>query len=380
MDSFKGSCSACEAGEAVRRGLLRAMPDARIEHVPVADGGEGTVEAVIANGRGALVRCEVMGPLGEPVSAGYGVLDTGTAVIEMSAASGLLLVPEERRDPLVATTYGTGQLIKAALDAGHRKILIGLGGSATNDGGAGMAQALGASLRDAQGRELGFGGAALRSLCTIDVSGMDPRLRECVITCAVDVRNPLTGISGASHVFGPQKGATPESILLLDAALSHYGAVIEAQLGVEVADLPGAGAAGGLGAGLLAFCGAHFASGIDAVLDIVGFDRLAMGADLVVTGEGRMDGQTVSGKVPVGVARRAKARGRVPVVALVGALGPGAEAVYGCGIDGAYAICDGPMTLDQSCAEVLALLERSAYALGWTARAMMAGREKVERR
>ena len=371
MDSFKGSCSAYEAGEAVCRGILRAVPTAQVVNIPVADGGEGTVEAVIAKGRGVWMPCQAVGPLGDAVSAGYGVLDGETAVIEMSAASGLMLVPPGRLNPLRATTYGTGELIKSALDEGYRKILIGLGGSATNDGGAGMAQALGVSLKDEDGFELGFGGAALARLHTVDISHMDERLRECQITCAVDVKNPLCGPDGASAVFGPQKGATPGIIEELDAALAHYARVIESQLGIRVAEMPGAGAAGGLGAGLYAFCQAAFQPGIDAVLDIVGFDEKLDGADFVVTGEGRIDGQSLSGKVPVGVARRVKEQGSaIPVFALVGALGAGAEEVYGCGIDGIYAIADGPMTLEDSCKNVLPLLDQSALSLAHTVRAV----------
>ncbi len=364
MDSFKGSCSAYEAGEAVRRGILRAVPTAQVENIPVADGGEGTVEAVIAKGRGVWKPCKAVGPLGDAVSAGYGVLEGETAVIEMSAASGLMLVPPGRLNPLRATTYGTGELIKSALDAGYRKILLGLGGSATNDGGAGMAQALGVSLKDEDGFELGFGGAELAKVHTVDISHMDERLKDCQITCAVDVKNPLCGPSGASAVFGPQKGATPQMIAELDAALMHYVRVIESQLGISVAELPGAGAAGGLGAGLYAFCGAAFQPGIDAVLDIVGFDEKADGVDFVVTGEGRIDGQSFSGKVPIGVARRVKGQGpTIPVFALVGALGTGAEEAYGFGIDGIYAIADGPMTLEASCKNALPLLEQSARSL-----------------
>ncbi len=374
MDSFKGCCSAYDAGEAVKRGILRADPEAEALNVPVADGGEGTVAAILGGDQNAWHPCQTMGPLGETVSGGYGVLPNGTAVIEMSAASGLMLVSPDRRNPLIATTYGTGELIRAALDAGHRKILIGLGGSATNDGGAGMAQALGASLRDADGVELGFGGAELLRLHTVDISGLDPRLKECEIICAVDVKNPLCGENGASAVYGPQKGATGEMVERLDAALCRYADVLEAQWGIRVADLPGAGAAGGLGAGLFAFCGSVFQSGIEAVLDLVGFDEKRKGADLVITGEGRLDGQTVNGKVPIGVAKRAKAQGHVPVIALVGGIGAGAEAVYAHGIDGVFSIADGPISLMESCERSQELLERLAHAL---AMSFLAARKAV---
>ena len=363
IDSFKGSCTAYEAGEAVRKGILRADPSVVVENIPVADGGEGTVEAVIGNSNGQWQTAEVIGPLGNRVTAGYGVMKNGTAVIEMSAASGLLLIPKERLNPLLTTTYGTGQLIKAALDAGYRKMLIGLGGSGTNDGGAGMAQALGVSLKDENGAELQYGGAELIRLHTIDISRIDPRLKECSITCAVDVKNPLCGKNGASAVYGPQKGATPEMIQELDDALRHYAKLIGQQCGIHVIDMPGAGAAGGLGAGLYAFCGAQFQAGIEAVLDIVGFDERLRDADFVVTGEGQLDSQTVNGKVPVGVAKRVKAHRNIPVYALVGSIGAGAEAVYSHGIDGVFSIADGPITYGESCSRVKELLERVAEAL-----------------
>jgi glycerate kinase len=363
IDSFKGSCTAYEAGEAVRRGILRADPSAVVDNIPVADGGEGTVEAIIGSNNGEWHSCQVTGPLGEKVSSGYGVMKNGTAVIEMSLASGLLLIPQDRLNPLVTTTYGTGELIKHALDAGHRKILIGLGGSGTNDGGAGMAQALGVSFRDTNDNELRFGGLELLRLHTIDTSRIDPRLNESTIICAVDVKNPLCGKNGASAIYGPQKGATPEMIGILDHALHHYAELIGKQCDIQVADMPGAGAAGGLGAGLYAFCGAVFQPGIEAVLDIVGFDDRLKDADFVITGEGRLDEQTVSGKVPVGVARRAKANGSIPVFALVGSIGSGAEAVYDYGVDGIYSIADGPMTYSESCGKVKPLLERVAESL-----------------
>ena len=363
IDSFKGSCTAYEAGEAVRRGILRADPSAIVDNVPVADGGEGTVEAIIGNNDGEWRSCQVMSPLGDMITSGYGVLKNDTAVIEMSLASGLLLIPQQRLNPMVTTTYGTGELIKNALDAGYRKILIGLGGSGTNDGGAGMAQALGVCFKDIHGKELAFGGAELIRLHTIDTSRMDPRLKECSIICAVDVKNPLCGENGASAVYGPQKGANPEMIRVLDHALAHYAKVIEKQCGIKVIDMPGAGAAGGLGAGLFAFCGAVFQPGIEAVLDLVRFDDKLMDADFVITGEGRLDDQTVNGKVPVGVARRAKAHGNIPVFALVGSIGTGAEAVYEHGVDGIYAIADGPLTYSESCGRVKALLERVAESL-----------------
>ena len=352
-----------DAGEAVRRGVLQADPHAQVLNIPVADGGEGTIDAIIGDNRDAIRQCEVIGPLGERIRSGYGVLPNRTAVIEMSMASGLLLVPEDKRNPLATTTYGTGQLIKAALDAGYRKMLIGLGGSATNDGGAGMAQALGASLRDEHELELGYGGAALARLHTIDCSGLDPRLKECEFTCAIDVNNLLCGTNGASAIYGPQKGANDEMIAVLDSALGRYAEKLKSQCGIDVSTLLGGGAAGGLGAGLYAFCGAKFKPGIEAVLDIVGFDAKLEGVDLVFTGEGRIDGQTLSGKVPIGVAQRVKAQLDAPVLALVGSIGQGAQTVYDCGIDGVYAIANGPCTLAESCEHVEDLLEQIAFAL-----------------
>jgi glycerate kinase len=358
MDSFKGSCTATQAGEAARAGILRADPDAEVLNIPVADGGEGTVESIISNGRGKWHACEVTGPMGGHVSAGYGTLNDRMAVIEMSAASGLLLVPKEELNPLIATTYGTGELIRAALDAGYRELLIGIGGSATNDGGMGMAQALGVSFRDAQGRELPFGGAALERLHAVDASGLDPRIADCRITVASDVRNPLFGADGASYVFGAQKGATPEVMERLDRALRHYADVLREGCGIDIAYLPGAGAAGGLGAALFAFLGADAMEGIDAVLGILSFSEKLAGVDFVLTGEGRTDGQTLFGKVPAGVAKVVKQHAPIPVFILTGQVGEGAEALYEHGVDGIYAIADGPITLDQSQARVAELLAR----------------------
>ncbi len=370
MDSFKGSCSAASAGEAVRRGILRADRQAEVLNIPVADGGEGTVDAIIRGGRGAWHPCEVTGPMGERVDAGYGSLNGRVAVIEMSAASGLTLTPEKKRNPLIATSYGTGELIRAALDAGYREILIGIGGSATNDGGAGMAQALGVSFRNAKEEELPFGGAALKDLCRIDVSGLDPRIAECQITVASDVRNPLCGPQGASFVFGPQKGATPAMVRELDAALQNFAQVVRRDCGIDVENMPGAGAAGGLGAGLYAFLHAQFRQGIDAILDILEFSSKLDNVDFVLTGEGCTDGQTLFGKVPAGVAKTAKTRGSIPVYILSGGIGKGAEALYDCGVDGIYSIADGPITLENSKRRVEELLERAAESLARSVKAM----------
>lgn len=362
-DSFKGSASALDVAQAIEKGILQVAPEAEVIKVPVADGGEGTVDAMVFAGGGTLRRKTVTGPLGAPVEAIYGVLPSGTAVIEMAAASGLPLLPRDRLDPLAASTYGTGELIRAALDDGCNAILLGIGGSATNDGGAGMAQALGVSLRDADGKELPPGGGALHSLKTIDLSGLDPRVAACRFSVACDVKNPLCGDQGASAIFGPQKGATPEMVKSLDTALAHYAACIHDQLGLSIAETPGAGAAGGLGAGLLAFCGAEIRPGIDTMLDFISFDALLQGADLVITGEGRIDGQSIFGKVPVGVGRRAKAAGGIPVVAVVGCVGAGADAVYHEGVDAILSIADGPMALEDSMARSLILLENAGFTL-----------------
>jgi glycerate kinase len=359
-DSFKGSFTAVQVAQALVQGTRRVAPQADIVLLPVADGGEGTVAAFLAAG-GSRYEVEVTGPLGSRVTAFYGVLKDGRAVIEMAAASGLPLVPPERRNPLVTTSRGTGELIKAALDRGCRRILLGIGGSATNDAGLGMAQALGWSFTDALGKELGAGGGALGDLAVIDARHGDPRLAQCEIVVASDVTNPLVGEHGASVVYGPQKGATPSMVAALDSNLRHFADCVARDVGPQLHEVAGGGAAGGLGAGLIAFCGARLESGIGTVLDAVGFDAVVRGADLVLTGEGRLDGQSLYGKVPVGVALRAKAvNPGVTVVAVVGSLGPGASAVYQHGIDALVPLADGPMTLEESMARVGELLEQAA--------------------
>ncbi len=323
---FKGTLTAEEAARAMAQGAVRAAPDATVQDIPLADGGPGTVRALVAGAGGELRRAVVTGPMGEPVEAGWGLLGDCTAVIEMAAASGLVLVPPDERDPCVATTYGVGELVRAALDAGCRRIVIGLGGSATNDGGAGMAQALGVRLLDGGARDLPRGGAALARLARIDVSGLDPRLQESEVVGATDVRNPLCGPEGASVVYGPQKGATAEMVQELDAALANYAEVIQRDLGAEVADVPGSGSAGGLGAGLTAFLGAHIRPGIEIVAEVLHLRERIEGAGLLITGEGRLDGQTGYGKTIAGAARIAGEAG-VPVLIVPGALGPGWEQI-----------------------------------------------------
>jgi glycerate kinase len=356
-DSYKGSVSAMGVAAAMERGIHAVFPQAEVGQVPIADGGEGTVEALVSATGGRMLRTEVPGPLGEPVQACWGVLGDGkTAVIEMAAASGLPLVPLERRDPRIASTSGTGQLMRAALDAGLRKLIIGIGGSATNDGGAGMALALGVRFLDAAGRALPEGGAALARLDRIDLAGLDPRLAECEIMVACDVDNPLTGPRGASAVYGPQKGATPDLVRELDQALGVLAQVATRATGRDVAGLPGAGAAGGLGAGLLWFTPARLRPGVEIVLEATGFEAMMTGTDLVITGEGRTDAQTAMGKAPVGVAAVAQRHG-VPVLCLSGGLIEGADAVLSRGIDALASIVPQPMTLEACIAQGPELIE-----------------------
>ncbi len=327
-DSFKEALSARQVCEAIARGIRRARPDATIDLLPMADGGEGTVDALVAATNGQLRESTVTGPLGEPVRACWGLLGDGggTAVLEMAAASGLGLVPPDRRNPLLTTTFGTGELIAAALDSGVRRILIGIGGSATNDGGTGAAEALGVRFVDRNGRVLpsGLSGGQLGRIARVDVASRDPRIGRVPIEVACDVDNPLCGPRGAAAVYGPQKGADPESVRILDANLAHMADVIQRDLGKDVRDIPGAGAAGGLGAGLLAFFDAKLRPGIQMVMDALRFSERIAGADLIITGEGRLDRQSMMGKLIEGVGRAAKSAG-VPVIALVGSVGQGAD-------------------------------------------------------
>jgi glycerate kinase len=371
-DSFKGSASAKEVAQAIADGLKVALPESEFDLVPMADGGEGTVDALVAATSGRIVTVKVTGPLGEPVEAFFGILGDGTtAVIEMAAAAGLHLVPPQKRNPLVTTTYGVGELIKAALDMGCRKLIVGIGGSATNDGGAGMAQALGAKLLDENGKEIGFGGGELGKLARIDLTGLDKRLEEAEILVACDVTNPLTGPNGASAVYGPQKGATPEMVKVLDENLRKFAEIIRRDLGVDVEHVPGAGAAGGLGAGLMAFCRAKLQRGIDLVIEAVKLDERVAKTDLVITGEGKLDFQTGFGKVPYGVAQVAKRHGK-PVIAIVGQLGEGAEKCRDWGIDACFAIVNRPMSENEAITNALTLLSRTAEELGWLLKALHA--------
>ncbi len=354
--SLKGSLTAAEAGQAIAQGIQRVYPEASITIVPVADGGEGTVQALVDATHGHLIEQTVTGPLGHPVTAFFGLLGDGqTAAIEMAAAAGLPLVPHAQRDPRIATTYGVGELIVAALDYGCRRFIIGIGGSATNDGGAGMAQALGATLLMENGETIARGGAALATLAHITTATMDPRLQTCTFDVACDVTNPLYGPLGAAAVYGPQKGATPAIVAELDAALQHYARIIERDLHESVSDIPGAGAAGGLGAGMIAFLHATLRPGAQIVFEAVHLEEKLRTADLVLTAEGQLDVQTGYGKSVGAVAHMAK-RYSLPVIAIAGGLGTHYHTVYELGIDGIATLPSGPMTLDYAIQHAASLM------------------------
>ncbi|PMN68574.1 glycerate kinase [Enterovibrio norvegicus] len=347
-DSYKESLSAMDVATAIETGFKHIMPDAHIVKLPMADGGEGTVQSMIDATGGRLVDVTVTGPLGAPVEGFFGLLGDGeTAVIEMAAASGLHLVPTASRNPLLTTSFGTGELIKAALDLGVKHLIVGIGGSATNDGGAGMAQALGAKLLDESGNPIAFGGGALSTLHTIDTSGIDPRLAHVKLEVACDVDNPLCGEKGASAVFGPQKGATPEMVSTLDSNLAHYAQIMKSQLNSDVKDRAGAGAAGGMGAALLGLFDADLRPGINIVMDAVNLSEHLKDADLVITGEGRIDSQTIHGKTPIGVARCAKTFG-LPVIGIAGSITQDSVVVYDHGIDVLFSVVSGACTLEDA--------------------------------
>ncbi|WP_312183544.1 glycerate kinase [Pantoea sp. CTOTU46764] len=337
-DSYKESLSALEVASAIEAGFREIFPEADYVKIPVADGGEGTVEAMVAATQGNIVRLTVTGPLGKPVEAFYGLSgDERTAFIEMAAASGLELVPAAQRDPLITTSFGTGELIKDALDRGVDHIIIGIGGSATNDGGSGMMQALGAQLLDEHGKEIAYGGGALPQLAHIDIGQLDARIKECRFEVACDVSNPLTGEKGASAIFGPQKGATPELVQQLDKALEHYATLIHRDLDIDVLHIDGGGAAGGMGAALHAFCQAELRSGIEIVTEALGLAEQVKDADLVITGEGRIDSQSINGKVPIGVAKVAKQFNK-PVIGIAGSLTADVGVVHQHGLDAVFSV------------------------------------------
>lgn len=359
-DSFKGSLSALEVCENIEKGIRKVFYTAEIVKVPMADGGEGTVQSLVDATGGKFIKLKVKGPLLKEVNAFYGILGDGnTAVIEMASASGLTLLTKEERNPMKTTTYGTGQIIKHALDMGCRNIIIGIGGSATNDGGAGMAKALGIKLLDGNGDEIDFGGGNLNRLQTIDLSEIDGRIKQCNIMVACDVDNPLCGEKGASYIFGAQKGADENMISTLDKNLLHYAEIIERYLGVSIKDYPGAGAAGGLGGGLLAFLNAKLQSGINIVIKTTSLEEKIKGADLVITGEGMIDYQTQYGKTPYGVAKLAK-KYNIPVIAIAGGIGKGAEELYSKAFDSIFSIVDKPMQLEESIENSKLLLQKTA--------------------
>ncbi|GAK47595.1 glycerate kinase [Secundilactobacillus oryzae JCM 18671] len=366
-DSFKESMTAKEAAAALERGLRKVLPNATYQQVPMADGGEGTVQSLVDATNGQFVEEAVLDPLGQPTSARFGLLgDQTTAVIEMAAASGIQFVSEQTKNPLKTSTFGTGQLIRAAVEKhGATKIIIGIGGSATNDGGAGMAEALGVKLLDTNGKPIQRGGGHLDDLVTIDVSGVPEAIREVEIDIASDVTNPLTGEKGASAVFGPQKGATPEMIKTLDANLHHYAEVIKVQLGKDLEHQPGAGAAGGLGTGLLAFTNSQMRRGVDIVVEMTHLKEALKDADVVITGEGGIDFQTQYGKTPTGVSLAAKeVNPDATVIAVGGRIGDGLDTLYELGIRAIFPIVPGAMSLSEAMNSGQENLERVAESLG----------------
>jgi glycerate kinase len=347
----------------MERGIKKADSSITCVHVPMADGGEGTMQSLIDATKGEIYSLKVIGPLGEEIEALYGVLgDKETGILEMASASGIGLVPADKRNPLVTTTYGTGQLIKACLDKGVKRLLIGIGGSATNDGGVGALQALGARFLDIHGMELGFGGGELNNLASIDLTNFDPRIKDTVIEVACDVTNPLCGPRGASNVFGPQKGATPEMVAILDDNLRHYASVIKDQLNIDAIDIPGAGAAGGLGAGLMAFLGGTLKKGIDMVIQYAGLEEKIKDCDMVFTGEGSIDFQTQYGKTPMGVALVAKKYDK-PVIALAGRVGEDIEVLYEKGIDAIFGIMKGASSIEEALLKGEENVEKTAESI-----------------
>ncbi|WP_317982073.1 glycerate kinase [Paenibacillus glycanilyticus] len=368
-DSFKGSLSAASAAEAIAQGIRRCVPDVGIVKLPIADGGEGTLDSLLAATGGERITVTVTGPLGASVSASYGIIEQ-TAVIEMAEASGLCLLTEEQRNPGLTTTYGTGELIRHALDRGCRRFLLTVGGSATNDGGTGMLQALGMRLLNRQGNPVPPGGGSLADIATIDDSLWDPRIALSSFVIATDVQNPLIGEQGASSVFGPQKGASPETVDLLEHGMTAWADLIEAKTGIRLHERPGAGAAGGLCGAYLAFFPASVRRGIDVVLEHVRLEEHLDGADLVITGEGRFDHQTSSGKAPMGVAQLAKKHG-VPAIALAGSVGSGIDVLHAEGISSVHGIMNTPMTLQEAMERAPILLEQSAEQV---IRTFLAGR------
>ncbi|MDY0235697.1 MAG: glycerate kinase [Gudongella sp.] len=362
-DSFKGSVSAIEVGESIKNGIEMVLPESEIMVIPIADGGEGTASTLVNALSGKWIDLQVTGPSGNKIESRYGVIEDEIAIIEMASASGLMLVKDGQLDPLKATTYGTGELIKDALERGYKKIYIGIGGSATTDGGVGMAQALGYSFLDIDGKELLLGGENLSGLAQIVGTNRNRLMDNAKFTVLCDVENPLFGENGAAYVYGPQKGATPEQVVLLDSGLRHYSKIILEQLGIDISDKKGAGAAGGLGAGLNIFCNARIKPGIGVILSILKFKELLMDCDLVVTSEGRIDSQSRQGKVPVGVSKLAKEAG-VPVIVVVGGEGEDLDSLYDLGIDLILPIVNRPMELKYAIEDAQSLLFEAGKRIG----------------
>lgn len=346
-DSFKGTMSSIEVCETIEQGVLNIRPEVEIVKIPIADGGEGTVDALLYALGGKRMNIRVKGPYFEEVDAFYGILNDGkTAVIEMASASGLTLVGEEK-NPLKTTTYGTGEMILDALNQGCTKMILGIGGSSTNDGGIGMASALGVRFFDSEGKEIPLNGEGLSQLHKIDMSGLDQRIEKCEMLVACDVDNPLYGPNGAAYIYAPQKGADEKMVETLDQNLKHFAEIVNRDIGIDVQSIPGSGAAGGLGAGLVAYAGAKLTSGINIILDMILFDQVLEHADLVITGEGKIDTQSLSGKVPVGIAERAKKQNK-PVIAIVGAIGDHIEDIYHKGLGAVFSINRVPMDFEKS--------------------------------
>lgn len=359
-DSFKNSSSAICVAESIEKGIRRVTPEAQVIKMPIADGGEGTIDAILMGSKGQKITIEVQGPLKQGVEAKYVLVDEDTAFIEMAEASGLQLLSKEEHNPMETSTYGVGQLILAALDKGVSRIVLGIGGSATNDGGVGMAMALGVKFLDKEGQPIPLGGKGLELIDRIDMSKIDQRIARTEFKVACDVKNPLCGPEGATAIYGPQKGATPDMLERLEKGMRHYAKAVQQLLGgISYDESPGAGAAGGLGMGLMAFCSATLHSGIDTILDIVQIEKYLKEADLVITGEGNMDGQSIYGKVPVGLANRAKPF-NIPVMAIVGGMGTGATKVYEHNIKSIMPLTNRPMALDEAMENVDVLLQDAA--------------------
>ncbi len=356
-DSFKESLTALEVAQSIHAGFEKVFPHADFVKIPMADGGEGTVQSLVDATKGKVLDCRVTGPMGDEVTGFIGVSGDGvSAYIEMAAASGIHLVERDKRDPLKATTFGTGELIKHALDLGVEKIIVGLGGSATNDAGVGMLQALGVSFKDSNRNEVGYGANVLSDIVYVDASDLDPRLKNIELSVACDVDNPLVGPKGASYVFGPQKGATPETVQVLDDKLRYFADITKEQLGIEIANKAGAGAAGGLGGAFIGYLNSELRSGFEIVAEAVRLEEQIQNADLVITGEGRIDGQSVHGKTPVGVARVAK-KYKIPVIGIAGSLAPSCVEVYDHGIDVVFSVVNGAVDLPTALAEAAQNLE-----------------------